>query len=152
MRPEHSRRLTRFVASLVRKDRGAVGRIAALTSRDRTTVSHWFSEGEEGRSYFMPFDVLPEVCDALDTVEPLRQAADELGYDVVPKARPTESARPLQDSVWDMLSCTADVGREVSAAARDGKIDPDEAMRIRAAAQNARDILDEMISRLPRPL
>lgn len=149
MRPEHSRRLTRFVASLVRQDRGAVGRIAALTSRDRTTVSHWFGDDAE-RSYSMPVDVLPEVCDALGTVEPLRQVADELGYDVVPKARPTESARPLQDSVWDMLSCTADVGREVSTAARDGKIDAEEAMKIRAAAQNARDILDEMLARLPR--
>lgn len=150
--PPEARRITRFVAALVRKDRGAVGRIAALTSRDRTTVSHWFGEGDEGRTYSMPVDVLPEVCDALGTIEPLRQVADELGYEVVPRSRPTSSPRPVQDSVWDMLSCTADVGREVSAAARDGKIDPDEAMRIRAAAQNARDILDEMISRLPRPL
>lgn len=127
-----------------------MGRIAALTGYDRTTVSHWFEVDPDGRAYSMPVDVLPDVVDVLGDPEPLRVLAEECGFDVVPKGRPTECARPLQDSVWDMLSCTADVGREVSTAARDGKIDAEEAMKIRAAAQNARDILDEMLSRLPR--
>lgn len=153
MPPEsRRRRLTRFVAALVRQDRGAVARIAALTGYDRTTVSHWFADGDEGRSYSVPFDVIPDVVDALDSIEPLRAAAEEVGYDVVPRSRPTSCPRPVQEGVWDMLSRTADVGREVSEAARDGKIDGDEAKRIRAAAQNARDILDEMLARLPRPL
>lgn len=144
------RRLTRFVASLVKEDHGAIARIAALTGYDRTTVSHWFSQEPGGRSYCMPFDVVPQVVDVLDNVEPLRAAAEEVGYDIVPRSRPTPCARPVQEGVWDLLSRTADVGREVSTAARDGKIDAEEARKIRAAAQNARDILDEMLARLPR--
>jgi hypothetical protein len=153
MPPEsRSRRITRSIAKLMSKDHGSICRLAVQTGRERSTISHWFTTGEEGRSYSMPVDVLPEVCDVLGTVDPLRMIADELGYDVVPRSRPTSCPRPVQDGVWDMLSRTADVGREVSEAARDGKIDNDEAMRIRAAAQNARDILDEMLARLPRPL
>lgn len=147
MRPE--RAISNLIATLARNDRGALTRIAACAGVERSTASHWIATGG-ARTYSVPADALAAVCDALGTIEPLQAIADELGYDVVPKARPTECARPLQDSVWDMLSCTADVGREVSTAARDGKIDAEEAMKIRAAAQNARDILDEMLSRLPR--
>lgn len=149
MRPEQQRRLTRFVASLVKDDRGAIARIAALTGYDRTTVSHWFAAEPEGRSYCMPYDVLPHVIDVLGSIEPLRAAAEEVGYDVVPKARPTSCARPVQEGVWELLARTATVGREVAEAARDGKIDAEEARRLRAALHNVRDITDEMVARLP---
>lgn len=143
------RPITRLLASMARGDRGAIGRIAALAGVDRTTVSHWFA-ADADRSYSVPVDDLTAVCDALGTVEPLRVLAEELGHDVVPKARPTSSSRPVQEAVWDLLARVADVGTEVAAAARDGRVDDEEARRVRAALQNARDIVDTMLSRLPR--
>lgn len=143
------RAISDLIASLARDDRGAVTRMAACAGVERSTASHWIARGG-ARTYSVPADALAAVCDALGTIEPLQAIADELGYDVVPKGRPTTCARPVQESVWDLLARIADLGREIAAAARDGKIDPEEAMRIRAELRNARDIIDEMLSRLPR--
>ncbi len=142
------RRITRLCARLAERDRGAVGRIAALTGVDRTSVSHWFSD-DGLRAYHLPSDALAAVCDALGNVEPLRAIADELGYEVVPRSRPTISPVPLEAGIWDLLEHASRVGKEVHAATADHRVDEQEAGRVRSALTALRDVCEGMLARLP---
>lgn len=142
------RRITRLCARLAERDRGAVGRIAALTGVDRTSVSHWFSDDAQ-RAYHVPADALAAVCDALGNVEPLRAIADELGCEVVPRSRPAPSPITLEVGVWDLLGHASRVGKEVQEAIADGKYDPAEVERIRSALTALRDVCEGMRARLP---
>lgn len=143
------RRLTRMVGSLVRRDPGAVGRIAALAGVDRSTVSHWVSDDGE-RRYSVPLDALPAIIDALDNTDILRAIADEVGLEVVPKARPTASPVALDSGVWDLLGHASSIGSEVRRAVEDGIVTTDEATRLRTSLGALRDLVEGMMARLPR--
>lgn len=140
--------ITALIAGLAKRDRGSVGRIAALAGVDRTTVSHWLSTEAE-RDYTVPADALAAVCDALGSVEPLRAIAEELDLELVPRSRPTTASRPLQDAVWELLGHASTVGTEVRAAVSDGIVDQAEAQKVRTAGLALRDVIDAMLSRLP---
>lgn len=143
------RRITRMCAVLADRDRGAVTRIAALAGVDRTTVSHWFTT-DGARTYPVPADALAAICDALGSVEPLRAIADELGYDLAPRSRPTTSPVPLEAGVWDVLGHASRLGTEVQHAVADGLVDDEEARRLASALTALRDVAEGMLARLPR--
>lgn len=143
------RHLTRMVAALVRRDPGAVGRIAALAGCDRSTVSHWLSDDGE-RRYSVPLDALPSIIDALDNVDILKAIGDEVGCEVVPKSRPTTSPVPLESGVWDLLGHASTIGTEVRHAVEDGEVSVAEGEKLRVQLSALRDLVEGMMARLPR--
>lgn len=143
------RRITRLCAALADQDRGAMTRIAALAGVDRTTVSHWFAS-DAARTYPVPADALVAICDALGSVDPVRAIADELGYDLTPRSRPTTSPVPLEVGVWDVLGHASKLGTEVQHAVADGRVDAEEARRLASALTALRDVAEGMLARLPR--
>jgi len=140
--------ITRSIGVLVHRQRGAIDRIACLLGVDRSTVAHWFGEGE--RSYPMPVDALPVVIDVLDSSDPARLTLSEVDLEVTPRSRPTRSPMPVQDGVWALLEHVGTVGAEVRRAVADGNVDDAEALRIRSALVSSRDAIDAMLARLPR--
>lgn len=142
------RTLTRMVAGLARRSPGSASRIAALAGVDLSTVSHWLSDDGE-RRYHVPLDALPAIVDALDSVDIIRVIAEEQGFEVVPRRRPTASPVPLETGIWSLLEHASSVGSEVQRAATDARIDDEEAPRIRAALSALRDCCESMLARLP---
>lgn len=147
--PRDRRHLTRMVAALVRRDVGAVGRIAVLAGVDRSTVSHWLSDDGE-RRYSVPLDALPAIIDALDNTDVLRAIADEVGLEVVPRSRPTTSPVALEAGVWDLLGHASSIGRDVRQAVEDGTVDDGEALKLHVQLTALRDLVEGMLARLPK--
>lgn len=147
------RHLTRMVAALCRRDPGAVGRIAALSGVDRSTVSHWLSDDGE-RRYSVPLDALPAIIDALDNTDILRAIGDEVGVEVGvevgPKTRPTASPVHLEVGVWDLLGHASTIGASVRHAVEDGVVTPAESDKLRVQLSALRDLVEGMMARLPR--
>lgn len=124
------RPITKLIATLAARDRGAVTRIAASLGVDRTTVAHWLGDGE--RPYYVPADALAAVCDGLDSVEPLRAIADELDLELVPRTK-TPSVPSLRRAVSALTrdTCSLSIALE-EALEGDGRIDEVEALTLDA--------------------
>lgn len=118
------RPITKLIATLAARDRGAVTRIAASLDVDRTTVAHWLGDG--GRSYCVPADALAAVCDGLDSVEPLRAIADELDLELVPRTK-APSVPSLRRAVSALTRDTCSLSISLEEALEDGAIDAEEA-------------------------
>lgn len=143
------RHITRLVASLMDRDRGSQTRIAELLGVDRSTVAHWTVD-EGGRTYSVPADALAVVCDALDTLAPLQAIADELGCEVVQRARPTAAPMHVSSGTLALLGHISRIGLEVEHASADGRIDETEADEIRAHLDALIATAQGMLARLPR--
>lgn len=144
------RKITRLVRALVARDRGAQTRIAELLELDRSTVAHWFAEDGE-REYSVPVDALAVICDALDTVAPLQAIADELGFDMLPKSRPTPSTLPVSSGTLALLGAVSRLGIEVEERIADGTICEEDSAVLLQHLDALIAIAQRMRARLPRP-
>lgn len=147
-RTRRARPITRLIRTLIARDRGSQTRIAELLEVDRTTVAHWMSEDAE-RDYHVPVDALAAICDALDTIAPLQAIADELGHDVVPRARPTASPMPISTGTLALLGGVSRLGLDVEERVADGRICAEDSSAIRAHLDAIVSIAQRMRARLP---
>jgi hypothetical protein len=135
--------VTRILARHTRDSEATRGDLARALGCDPSRISHQIS----GRQA-IPADELEVWCDVLGTHEPLEAIADRLGLVVRPKERRVGHAT-LERGGYELLAHVGHAGAELGQALADGHIDDAERTRIRRALRAARDVLDDLIARVP---
>jgi len=135
--------VTRILARHARDSEATRGDLARALGCDPSRISHQLV----GRQA-IPVDELEIWCDVLDTHEPLEAIADRLGLQVTPKERRASRAT-LERGGYELLAHVGHAGAELGQALADGHLDDAERARIRRALHAAREVLDDLLARLP---
>lgn len=130
---------------------GGISNILPFTRVSTSTLSKYASFNDEHHDSFMPIDVVIEVERKAKTPTIIKQAAELLGYELVPMAARDECIESHALTAMDahrVMSETMDVSQAVLTALDDGRIDAGERKLIAKEAREAIRALEGLLRKV----
>ncbi|MCD4511516.1 hypothetical protein LQT97_09725 [Brucella pseudogrignonensis] len=130
---------------------GGISNILPFTRVGTSTLSKYASFNDEHHDSFMPLDVVIEVERKAKSPTIIKQAAELLGYELVPMAAREDGGDNHALTAMDahrVMSETMDVSQAVLTALEDGRIDAGERKLIAKEAREAMRALEDLLRKV----